>query len=162
MGVNEMIDFGADIVSGKSVGNIVLGDNVSEYLEEMYSRYHVTVKEYHLPDGAARFAYHLDETLTVVTLPTGSIFSIGCNEKYRGRCNGCIYPGQTMGDVIKVTERQRIFNGCLVTNDDFGFSFVLPQPYDEIADTIGDIPLDLGLEEIYVSDFSAWNPNRQA
>ncbi|MDB0542108.1 hypothetical protein LBW62_12665, partial [Ralstonia solanacearum] len=159
--VDEVINFCADIVSGKSIGGIVLGGNVSEYLEEMYSGYHVAVKEYHLPDGEARFAYCLDETLTVVTLPAGSIFSIGCNGKYRGRYNGCIYPGQTMRDVIGVTERQRIFNGCLVINDDFGLSFVLPSPYDEIADSIGDIPLDLVLEEIYVSDFSAWNPNRR-
>ncbi|CBJ40818.1 hypothethical protein (plasmid) [Ralstonia solanacearum CMR15] len=60
-----------------------------------------------------------------------------------------------------MTERQRIFNGCLVINDDFGFSFVLPHPYDEIADSVGDIPLDLIFDEIYVSDFSAWNPSRR-
>ncbi|AXV88954.1 hypothetical protein [Ralstonia solanacearum] len=157
-----MIDFCADIVSGRSAGGVALNDDIADYLEEMYFSHRVVLRSYHLPDGQERLAYSLDEMLTVVALPNGSIFSIGCNGRYRGRCNGHLYPGQTMGDVIEVTGRQRIFNGCLVTNDDFGFSFVLPHPYDEMADSIGDIPLDLVLEELYVADFSAWNPNQQA
>lgn len=58
--------------------------------------------------------------------------------------------------IKKLTARQRIFNGSLIIDEDFGFSYVLPSPYDEIADSIEDIPLDLQLDEIYISDFSSW------
>jgi len=159
--LERIIDFYADIVSGRSVGGVVLMDDIADYLGEMYANHQVVSKSYRLPDGQERLAYSLDDTLTVVALPSGSIFSIGCNGKYRGRCNERFYPGQTMGDVARVTARQRIFNGCLVVDDDFGFSFMLPSPYDEVADSVGDLPLDLVLEELYVSDFSAWNPDRQ-
>ncbi len=79
---------------------------------------------------------------------------------YKGRYKACLYPGQTMDEVSKATERQRVFNGSVIINDDFGFSFVLPAPYDEVADHIGDIPPGLVLDEVYVSDFSIWNPHR--
>jgi len=58
--------------------------------------------------------------------------------------------------IKKLTARQRIFNGSLIIDEDFGFSYVLPPPYDEIADSIEAIPLDLQLDEIYISDFSSW------
>jgi len=58
--------------------------------------------------------------------------------------------------IKKLTARQRIFNGSLIIDEDFGFSYVLPSPYDEIADSIEDIPPDLKLNEIYISDFSSW------
>jgi len=57
-----------------------------------------------------------------------------------------------------LTSRQRIFNGSLIIDDDFGFSFVIPSPYDEIADVIDHMPPDLILNEMYVADFSSWNP----
>ena len=159
MGIKRMIDFGADIVSGVSIGGIRLGENISHYLAEMYSSHRTSLTEYKLPDGSSRFAYTIDGIVTVTTLSDGGIFSVGCNSQYGGRYNASLRPGQTMGEVIKLTERQRIFNGNILVNEDFGFSFVLPSPYDEVADSISDIPLGLVLEEVYVSDFSAWNPS---
>ncbi|APF89653.1 hypothetical protein HI806_25195 (plasmid) [Ralstonia solanacearum] len=155
-----MIDFSAEILSGKSIGNILLGANISEYLHEMYASHEVEVKQYRLPNGEARCSYSLGRVLTIATHPDGLIFSIGCNRGYKGRYKACLYPGQTMDEVSKATERQRIFNGSVIINDDFGFSFVLPAPYDEVADHIGDIPPGLVLDEVYVSDFSMWNPHR--
>lgn len=58
--------------------------------------------------------------------------------------------------IKKLTERQRIFNGVIILNEDFGFCYVLPTPYDEIADSIENIPPTLTLDEIYISDFSSW------
>ncbi|NHB90432.1 hypothetical protein ACSLVK_19755 [Photorhabdus tasmaniensis] len=153
-----MIDFTAAIISGNSIGNILLGNNISDYFHEMYSGYRVEIKEYFLPDGEKRVAYTLDNVMTISTFPDGLIFSIGCNQRYKGRYNCTLYAGQTMKDLIKLTQRQRIFNGSVIINDDFGFSFVLPAPYDEIADNISHIPPSLTLNEIYVSDFSSWNP----
>jgi hypothetical protein len=62
----------------------------------------------------------------------------------------------SFGQIKKFTKRQRTFNGSIILDDDFGFSYVLPAPYDEIADSIENTPLDLILSEIYISDFSSW------
>ncbi|BFT81930.1 hypothetical protein [Enterobacter pseudoroggenkampii] len=59
-----------------------------------------------------------------------------------------------------MTNKQRIFNGFIIINDDFGFSFELPALYDEIADSIAHVPLDLAFNEIRVADYSDWNPQK--
>lgn len=59
-------------------------------------------------------------------------------------------------DIIKLTTSQKIYNGSIIINDDFGVSFILPSPYDEISDAINHIPSGLIINEIFVSDFSFW------
>lgn len=41
--------------------------------------------------------------------------------------------------IKKLTKRQRIFNGIIILTEDFGLCYVLPAPYDEIADSIENI-----------------------
>ncbi|BAH46857.1 hypothetical protein BBR47_58800 [Brevibacillus brevis NBRC 100599] len=97
----------------------------------------------------------MDGTLTIVVDSSGLIVSIGCNQSYTGRYKECLFAGQSMRDIIGLTSRQRIFNGSLIIDDDFEFSFVIPQPYDEIADAVEHMPLDLIFNEICVADFSS-------
>lgn len=153
-----MIDFGADIVSGRAMGNVFLGADINDYMNELYSGHKVTYFEYILPDDEKRQAYIIDDTMTIATLANGKIISIGCNVNYKGMYNNILQTGQTMKEIIDLTYKQRIFNGCVIINDDFGISFELPAPYDEIADSIAHVPLDLALNEIRVADYSDWNP----
>lgn len=155
-----MIDINADIISNKSIGNIVLGDNIKRYFSEMHSNYAVRTFDYFLPDNEKRIAYVVDETITIATLSNGLIISIGCNERYRGHYMNSLHTGMIMSDVIKSTDKQRIFNGCIIVNDDFGFLIDLPEPYDEIADDIDHIPLGLILKEMRVADCYSWKPKR--
>lgn len=155
-----MIDINADIISNNSIGNINLGENVETYLNDMYSNHSVRFFEYLLPDDEKRMAYVIDETITIATLPNGLIISIGCNEKYKGYYMNSLHTGIKMSDIIKLTDNQRIFNGCIIVNDDFGFSIDLPVPYDEIADDIDHIPLDFILKEMRVADYYSWKPKK--
>ncbi|MBS9423932.1 hypothetical protein [Photorhabdus caribbeanensis] len=152
-----MLNFSAEIISCHSIGNVLLNNNISDYTNEIYSDFSVEYKEYCLPDNSKRYAYILNKTLTISTNSNGIIFSIGCNQNYKGLYKNHLYAGQSMGDVINLTKRQRIFNGSIIIDDDFGFLFVLPSPFDEIADNISNIPLDLELNEIYIGDYSSWN-----
>ncbi|CAE1142184.1 hypothetical protein ACWA06_18105 [Serratia rhizosphaerae] len=155
-----MIDINADIISNKSIGNVVLGENVDRYLNDMYSNHTVRFFDYFLPDDEKRMAYVVDEIITIATLSNGLIISVGCNEKYKGRYMNSLCTGMRMSDVIKLTNEQRIFNGCIIVNDDFGFSIELPTPYDEIADGIEQVPLDLVLKEMRVADYHSWKPKK--
>ena len=78
-----MIDFNADILSGRALGN-VFGDNISKYISELYAGYKVTYFDYFLPDDKKRLAYIVDDTMTIATLEDGTIISIGCNVNYKG------------------------------------------------------------------------------
>ncbi|MCG8708033.1 hypothetical protein JHU04_001234 [Brenneria sp. 4F2] len=155
-----MININANIISNQSIGGISLRDNVKFYLNDIHSNHTVRFFDYLLPDNEKRMAYVIDETITVATLADGLITSIGCNEKYKGFYMNALHTGMKISDVIKRTDNQRIFNGCIIVNDDFGFSIDLPSPYDEIADDIDHIPLDLILNEMRVSDYYLWKPKK--
>ncbi|WP_259462940.1 hypothetical protein [Pectobacterium parmentieri] len=94
------------------------------------------------------------------TTDDGKIVSVGCNENYKGRYKDKLYPGMVMEELLDLTKSRRILNGTLIVDEDYGLSFTLPSPYDEIADYIEHIPLDLKLNEIYVSDNSFWAPKK--
>ncbi|HGM6735706.1 TPA: hypothetical protein ACKQB8_002151 [Serratia marcescens] len=94
--------------------------------------------------------------MTIATDKDGVIFSLGCNERYKGGYKGIIFTGMKVMDVIKLTKTQKLYNGSIIINDDFGISLILPPPYDEIADTIKHIPEDIEINEFFVSDFSFW------
>ncbi|WP_261464075.1 hypothetical protein [Serratia marcescens] len=151
-----MIDFNARIVSGVSMGNVALNENISLYINEMHSRFSVKIKSHFLPDGNERNSYIVDNALTVATDKDGVILSLGCNAHYQGGYNGIIFPGMSVIDIIKLTRSQKIYNGSIIINDDFGVSFILPSPYDEISDAINHIPGGVMINEIFVSDFSFW------
>lgn len=151
-----MIDINADIISYKSIGNILAGEDISNYISELYEKHGVSESDYYLPNGERRLAYYVDNTITIAALLNGEIISVGTNENYKGKYINKLHPGISMEDLIKLTSSQRILNGTIIVNEDYGISFILPSPYDEIADYIEHIPLDLKLNEIYVSDCSFW------
>ncbi|WKC46782.1 hypothetical protein [Pseudomonas veronii] len=151
-----MIDFNAEIKSGESLANIVLNSNVSIYLKELYEYHEVVVKNYTLPDSEIRTAYWVDSTITITTKADGAICSLGCNKNYKGAYRKTFRTGMFFYEIAELSKRQRIFNGSLILEEDFGISYVIPSPFDEIADSIQDIPANLRLDEIYISDFSSW------
>lgn len=159
-----MVDINADIISFKSMGNVCLGQSIDFYLDDIFSRYDVDIKQYSLPfpSEEKRHGYTLDHgALIISTTPDDIIVSVGGNEDYCGKYNGMLYPGMTMEALIRHAKDLRIVNGSLIVDGDYGLSFSLPAPYDEIADVIQQIPLDLPLNEIYVCDHSAWAPKQK-
>ena len=74
-----MIDFYADILSGRALGNLFLGENISKYTNELYTDFKVNYFDYFLPDDEKRLAYIVDDTITIATIEDGTIISIGCN-----------------------------------------------------------------------------------
>lgn len=154
-----MVDFNADIVSFISLGNVLLGDSIDLYLEDIFNNYTVEIKEYSLPAPSSeiRYAYSIQNgTLIIITTTDDIIVSVGCNEKYAGKYKNRLYAGITMQELSQRSKDLRILNGALIVDQDYGLSFTLPPPYDEIADSLGQIPHDLSLNEIYVCDHSGW------
>ncbi|MEQ4617544.1 MAG: hypothetical protein ABN482_05800 [Corticimicrobacter sp.] len=157
-----MIDTSAEILSGQSMGNLCMGRNVADYPVFRDPQW---VRSRSVSDpqmtGRVLHYYSLGDSLYVTTEEDGVICAIGCNERYRGRYRGVLYPGISMGELVSLTSSQRILNCTLIVNEDYGLSFTLPYPYDEIADELKDIPLDTRLNEIYVEDYSFWAPKKK-
>ena len=156
-----MIDFNADIISYKSIGNIEIGRNVEFYIDELYKNFDVKETQYVVSKSVEkdeiRYEYSLNnDTVRFSTDIDGQIIVVGCNENYRGKYKNKLYAGITMGKLINLTNKQWIKFGALVIDQDYGMIITLPSPYDEIADYLKDIPLNLILNEIYVGNFDSW------
>ncbi|WBU49595.1 hypothetical protein [Kosakonia pseudosacchari] len=154
-----MVDFNADIVSFISLGNVHLGDSIDLYLEDIFNNYTVEIKEYALPAPSSeiRYVYSVQNGTLIITTTTDDIIvSVGCNENYAGKYKDKLYAGITMAELSQRSKALRILNGTLIVDQDYGLSFTLPPPYDEIADSLEQIPHNLSLNEIYVCDHSGW------
>ena len=88
-----MIDFSADIISYKSLGNIEIGRNVNFYIDELYKKFVVEVKRYKLPSySEIKYGYYLNNSTIVFSTDIYSrIVGIGCNENYKGKYKKNIY-----------------------------------------------------------------------
>ncbi len=148
-----MINFDSDILSGKSLAGILVGENISIYINEMFSNFDIELNKYSIPNGDIRHTYSINSTVVVTTLPEGEIVSIGANKRYMGCYEGSICTGKTMGYICDHTHYQQVHNGGLIINRDFGLIFEIPTPYDELADNIEKIPLDLIFNEIFIGKF---------
>jgi len=156
-----MINFNADIISYKSIGNIEIGRNVEFYIDELFENFDVKETQYVITKASEkdeiRYSYSLNnDTIKFSTNIDGQIIMVGCNENYRGKYKNKLYAGITMGKLINLTNKQWIRFGTLIVDKDFGIYFILPSPYDEIGDYLEDIPLNLILNEIYVGNFDSW------
>ena len=112
-----MINFNADIISYKSIGNIEIGRNVEFYIDELYKNFDVKETQYVVSKSVEKDEIRYEYSLT---------------------------------------NKQWIKFGALVIDQDYGMIITLPSPYDEIADYLKDIPLNLILNEIYVGNFDSW------
>lgn len=156
-----MVELNAEIIPYVTIGNIIVGYNIVNYTNQIRENYNLISETFTLPDSTKRVVYKLENAIKITTLSNGRITAVGCNENYQGfyKSNkGKIFPGLSMVDLVKYTCRQRIFNGSLIIDNEFGLALTLPTPYDEIADSIKDIPHHLVFNEIYDADFSSWSP----
>ena len=151
-----MIDFSADIISYKSLGNIEIGRNVNFYIDELYKKFDVDVKRYKVPSySEIQYGYYLNNSTIVFSTDIyGRIVAVGCNENYKGKYKKKLYTGITMRKLISITDKFLIKNGSLIVNEDFGMSITLPPPFDQRVESFKDIPLDLPLNEICVGNFA--------
>ena len=62
-----MIDFTANIKSKHSAANILIGENISSYIDELYNKHSIKIKNYNLPDEETRVAYVVNDTITIAT-----------------------------------------------------------------------------------------------
>ena len=158
-----MIDFNADIISYKSLGNIEIGRDVEFYADELYENFDVEERTWEKSCFSNEVGYELkyiyslnNGTITICTNCNGRIEELWCNQnykgKYRNKYKNELYAGITMGELLNLTKKQLIFWGELILDDDYGMAITLPSPWDELDDYFKDIPSDLTLNEIYVGN----------
>jgi hypothetical protein len=151
------MNINAEIVSGRSLGDIEIGKPVDEYLAAIYQENRkVELNVYDNP-GIKLYSYRIDDGLiTINTNENGVILNLSCKRPYTGKYKGKLFPGMTVDEIVAATQKQLLIHGFLVVDADYGFCFNLPHPYDDDLDYISQLPNDLVLEEVCVKDKEWW------
>lgn len=151
------MNINAEIVSGRSIGDIEIGKPIDPYLASVYQENRkVELNTYDNP-GLKLHSYRIDDGLITINADeNGTILNVSCRSPYKGKYKGKLHPGMSVAQVVAATQKQLLIHGFLVVDNDYGFCFNLPSPYDDDLDHISELPDDLILEEVYVKDKEWW------
>lgn len=148
-----MISLDAEVVPGKSIGGISLGDNASDVIKSAAGKFSVDFLEFEnfgvkyvcckIEGGAISFSYNED----------GKVVSLWCEPPYRGGGDRRFYPGITAGKLRRVSRKQEIIKGYLVVDDNYSVYYGMPDDIDDF-DHFSDLDDDVVFSELYVGDLS--------
>ena len=150
------MNYNDEIKSGISVAGFHIGENINSYLPHLYLQ-EVEVDRVIFSKGKSNeiHRYIIDKNIKINTSEKGEILNISCTNTYYGKYKDILYLGITVQEVISKTDKQVIMFDSLFVNQDYGFCFVLPYPYNDI-DYIFHLPKDLVLKEFMVGRFEKW------
>lgn len=150
------MNYNDEIKSGTSVAGFYIGENINSYLPHLYLQ-EVEVDRVIFSKGKSNeiHRYIIDKNIKINTSEKGEILNISCTNTYYGKYKDILYLGITVQEVISKTDKQVIMFDSLFVNQDYGFCFVLPYPYNDI-DYISHLPKDLVLKEFMVGRFEKW------
>ncbi len=101
-----------------------------------------------------RNAVKVDNAISVYHDPAnGRIESLACNNKFRGNFQGKLWPGMTVGDVLKNTETQIAWCGFVQVDDIKGVGLSLPDEFDDFERLTDFLSLDFVFNELWVYSF---------
>jgi hypothetical protein len=155
-----MLNYNVEIISAKSLAGFQLDKDINDYLSGLrQNKTSIVVKVYILDTQIEIHHYNIDNNIKINTLKDGKILNISCVNRYAGKYHGKLYSGMTIQELKEKTTVHNIMNGGLFVDRDFGFCFMLPDPYDQTADSLNNLPDILVLNEICVGNFDWWfNP----
>ena len=140
----------APIISGHSLGGIVLGTHVDPVLAEAYAEGRQVEFIVYTHGDKVQHTYRIDGgTVTVNANAQGAIVSLSCQPPYQGTYEGKLWPGMSVAQIKAVTQKQMLIFSVLVLDNEWGVCFELPPPYDEY-DYIDEMPDDFILNKLFV------------
>lgn len=143
----------ADIVPGRSIGGIVLGEQALELIERLQQRARVVARPALNPDYTR---YDIDETITIVVDNRDFlVVNLAARSGYRGRLFGYIHAGIRVHDLIAGASSALLqaihpHNEFVYLDRAESVGFLLPPQYDDAADRIEHLPTELVLDMLYV------------
>ncbi|MBW8809190.1 MAG: hypothetical protein JF591_10230 [Lysobacter sp.] len=143
----------ADIVPGRSIGGIVLGQEALGLIERLQQRHRVSARPALNPDYTC---YDIDEAMTIVVGNRDFVVAnLAARRGYRGRLFGYIHAGMRVHELIAGAPSALLkaihpHNEFVYLDRAESVGFLLPPQYDDAADRIEHLPPELVLDTLYV------------
>lgn len=153
-----MIDFSADIVSGTSIGNIYLREQVGSVIDCLLADgFTVDITDYPEHPVPSTSYSICSGTIRLTSDTAGTIVAMSCNSMYKGKYREVYHPGMTLAEVLSRSSRLHLVAGVLVVDLDFGAGFQLTEDWDWV-DHVSQLPPHLVLDEMFVRE-RTWLPH---
>ncbi|VWC51020.1 hypothetical protein [Burkholderia sp. LMG 13014] len=135
------------IVPGRSLGGILLGEEVEKVVDRLSEMHLIEyLNENTLKvDGGVITIYHDSES--------GRIENLACNAEFQGRYQGKLWPGMTVGDVLKMTETQMAWCGFVQVDGIKGVGLPLPGEFDDFERLTDFLDRKFIFNELWVYSF---------
>ncbi|PWD68134.1 hypothetical protein [Pectobacterium parmentieri] len=148
---NIIIGLDMDIVPGKSIGGISLGENINEIIQRIECKYSIAKSIFSNNTGNYSFYRVQDGAISFTTNNHDVIVSLWCEPPYSGSFKGKLYPGITAREIREKSKRQDIIKGYLVIDQDFTIYFGMPDDIDDF-NSFPDLDDEVVFNELYVGD----------
>lgn len=135
------------IVPGKSLGGIRLGEEVGSVVERLSGA--------HLIEQLDKNTLKVDGGVITIYLDSesGRIASLACNAEFQGNYQGKLWPGMTVGDVLKNTAAQMAWCGFVQVDGVKGMGLPLPDEFDDFERLTDFLDRDFIFNELWVYSF---------
>jgi len=123
-----------DIIPGKSLAGINLGDNINDYItNNIFNNYYI---------GKNGLMFLDDEIITIGYEDDGTIYSIMCDERFEGTYKNKLWAGMSVKDVLDNSHNQVAFGGCVIVDGINGIGLPLPKEYDDFERITDFLPIN--------------------
>ena len=136
------MDLTTSIVPQKSLGGISIGEQIADVIARLSSDYTIEKRQKStIISGGLITAYH-DES--------GLISSLFCNSNFKGNYLNKLWPGMTVGDVMKHTSIQVAWSGFVQVDRIEGIGLPLADDHDDFERLTDEFDSSYIFEELWV------------
>lgn len=107
-----MISFDAPIISGHSIGNVILGDNIDSYYRDFLAK-EIYPNKYRLGQIDC-FRFHIPEILEVFFNDDNIVFAVTALNEYQSNYQNMLFPDMTIGEVKKIDSLRLDATECFI------------------------------------------------
>lgn len=140
-----------DIIPGKSIGGICLGDNVADVIESVGDKFSIDAISFE-NFGTKYFYYKINNgAISFTCNESGKIVSLWCKPPYLGKFDKKFYPGITVRELKNISKKQSIIKGYLIIDNNKLIYYGMPEDIDDF-NRFSDLDDDVIFDELYVGN----------
>ncbi|AZL75660.1 hypothetical protein [Pseudomonas oryziphila] len=146
---NNAFSLDSDIVPGRSIGGVSLGDCAEEVFYCIADTFDVRIFEFE--NFGIRFVHYEVNggVVSFVAKDDGKISSLWCKPPYSGNFDGRLFPGITAGELKSVSKRQELVSGYLVVDRNYLIYYGMSDNIDDF-NHFSDLDDNVVFEELHV------------
>lgn len=149
--MKKIIGLEQDIIAGKSIGGISLGDRESDIIDQIGDKYTIAQLQFKSQLEMYTLFKIADGAISFTSNKEGIIVSLWCKPPYKGSYNGRLYPGISALELKRISKRQELVKGYLVIDNMFNIYYGMPDDVDDF-NCFNDLDNETRFNELYVGN----------